>query len=54
MIKYFCVSRQYVNLVDLTALSSDSEGPVDSDTEFDQLPDAVISLASQTSSQCRK
>ena len=45
------VIRQYVNLIDLTAPSLDSEGYADSDTELDELPSAAISLSSSQTMQ---
>ena len=46
--------RRYVNLIDLTGVSSESEVSVGSDAELDELPHAAISLASHASSLPRK
>ena len=43
-------SRQYVQLIDLTGASSDS----DSDNDLDSPPNAAISLGVATSRQSRK
>ena len=47
-------SSHYVDLVDLTGTSSESESHEESDNEIDSLPNAALSLGVTTTHQARK